>query len=192
MTLDPKMKKSLSAFTRWWAGQRARFGAALDSHTAELKTTAPTKPATSARHQRAYKEEEVLRIPAADEDIETSTRVGEALQDAWRRGEANISLVTGQGRPISSEDNDRFVRWKMVKPGPDPYAPVVTIHEDQVYKTERTLYMVMYRLDDAEGWHSAGPYLTEEIAREHADDIRTFEGVSDCHVAPLFEPEKST
>lgn len=183
MTLDPKMKKSLSAFTRWWAGQRARLGAALDSHTAELKTTAPTKPATSARHQRAYKEEEVLRIPAADEDIETSTRVGEALQDAWRRGEANISLVTGQGRPISSEDNDRFVRWKMVKPGPDPYAPVVTIHEDQVYKPERTLYMVAYKM--ADGDYGAGPYLTEEIAREHADDIRKLEGVTTCYVVPL-------
>lgn len=189
MTIDPKMQKSLSAFTRWWAGQRARLGAALDSHTTELKTTTPTKPATSARHQRAYKEEEVLRVSSSDEDIEASKAVGKVLQDAWRQGEAHVSLTTLRGSKISPEDNDRFRRAWYVKPGPDPNAPVVTIHEDQIYKPERTLYMVAYRIGGEE--YAAGPYLTEEIADEHARDIRAFEGVTLCSVVPLTPKELS-
>jgi len=192
MTIDPKTQQRLSAFTRWWAGQRARLGAALDSHTTELKATAPTKPATTARHKRALKEEEVIRVPAGDAEAEEAMIVGEVLQDAWRQGEACISLSTLRGRKISPEDDDRFKRARYVKPGPDPYAPVVTVHEDDVYKPERTLYMVVYKVDGFEGEHSAGPYLTEEIAGEHAADIRAFEGVTTCYVVPLTAEEPST
>lgn len=189
MTIDPKMKHRLGAFARRWNSLRAQLGAALDSHTTELKATAPTKPATSARHQRAYKEEEILRVTSFDEDIEASEAVGKVLHDAWRQGEAHISLNTLRGSKISPEDNDRYVRNRMVKPGPDPNAPVVTVHEDDVYKSARTLYMVAYRIGGEE--YAAGPYLTEEIADEHARDIRAFEGVTLCSVVPLTPKELS-
>lgn len=43
-------------------------------------------------------------------------------------------------------------------------------------------YVIKYRVQGFEGEQMAGPYEALWIATEHFNDIRGFEGVSDCRI----------